>query len=92
VTSLAAAAQGQSDIVLGNLLGSCTMNILWVLGCAGTIQPMQSGPFSALDGALFAGLMVVAILFLFTQLVVTRWEGAVLLACGLGWYAAQAWL
>ena len=92
VTSLAAAAQGQSDIILGNLLGSCTMNILWVLGCAGTIQPMQSGPFSALDGALFAGLMVVAITFLFTQLVVTRWEGAVLLACGLGWYAAQAWL
>jgi len=90
VTSLAAAAQGQSEMILGNVLGSSTMNIFWVLGSAAAIRPMNTSEFAAIDGGLLAGLMLISVGLLATQLRVTRWEGGLLLACGLGWYVAQA--
>jgi cation:H+ antiporter len=89
VTSMAAAVQGQSGIILGNVLGSSTMNIVWVLGSAGVIRPMESPQFTPVAAVLLAALMVLAFVFIATGRIVARWEGAVLLIAGLGWYFAQ---
>lgn len=89
VTSLAAAAQKQHGIIVGNVLGSSTMNIFFVLGSAAVIQPMDTTDFTMAGGLVFAALMVLPVVFLATQLRLLRWEGAVLLLVALGWYVQQ---
>jgi len=89
VTSLAAAFQGRAGIVVGNVLGSSTMNVFFVLGTAAALRPMQVGQFAVPDAAIFAALMLLPCAFLWTQLRVTRWEGGVLFAVGLAWYVQQ---
>ena len=43
-SSIAAARKGESDIVLGNIVGSCLFNALSVVGIAGAIKPMSLSP------------------------------------------------
>ncbi len=40
-TSVAAAKKGESDMVLGNIIGSCLFNALAVVGIGGAIAPMS---------------------------------------------------
>lgn len=59
--SVVAARKGNSDIAVGNVVGSNIFNIFWVLGLSMTIRPI---PFSkAANQDLFA--VIVASLFLF---------------------------
>ena len=41
VTSVVAAFKGDSDIAIGNILGSCIFNILLIIGLSGVISPMN---------------------------------------------------
>ena len=41
VTSVVAAFKGDSDIAIGNILGSCIFNILLIIGLSGIISPMN---------------------------------------------------
>lgn len=41
VTSIVAAKKGESDIALGNVVGSNLFNIFFILGCSATILPMH---------------------------------------------------
>ena len=86
VTSLAAAMQKRHGMVIGNVLGSNTFNILFVLGTAASIQPMGSAHFSAWQAAIFAALMGLVVGFLWTRMRVSRWEGAILFVLGSMWY------
>lgn len=43
-SSLSAAKKGESDIVLGNIIGSCLFNALAVVGIAGIVRPMTVDP------------------------------------------------
>ncbi len=58
VTSTIAAFKGQSDIAIGNIIGSNIFNILFVLGVAGVILPIPFNPAFLTDG-LVALLAVV---------------------------------
>jgi len=89
VTSLAAAAQKQHGIIVGNVLGSSTMNIFFVLGSAATIREMDTTSFTMAGALVFAAMMVLPVVFLATQWKLVRWEGAVLLLVALGWYVQQ---
>ena len=42
VTSIVAAKKGDSGIAMGNVVGSCIFNILFILGMAGVISPMTA--------------------------------------------------
>lgn len=64
VTSVIAARKGESDIAIGNIVGSNIFNILFVLGVAGVILPI---PFN--QAFLFDGLVAIVaavLLWLFT--------------------------
>jgi cation:H+ antiporter len=82
--SLVAAFKRENDISLGNILGSNIFNILAVIGITATITPIPVIDFKMLyfDGMWMLGFS--AILFplsiFFTRGVITRWEGAILLA------------
>jgi cation:H+ antiporter len=86
VASLAAVMQKRHGMVIGNVLGSNTFNILFVLGTAASIQPIGSAHFSLWQAAIFAALMALVVGFLWTSMRISRWEGAILLALGSVWY------
>ena len=78
-TALAAARRGQTDLVLGNVLGSNLFNTFAVAGIAGLVGPgvVDETFHNALVVMVIAG--AVAGLFAVTGRKVDRWEGAMLL-------------
>ena len=64
VTCVVAALKKQSDIAIGNIIGSNIFNILFVLGIAGIISPIPFDSAFIFDG--FIALMAVILLMLFT--------------------------
>ena len=83
--SLVAALRGESEIAVGNVLGSNIFNVLLILGVTALAHPIQ-GSLTAvrLDLAAMAALTGVAVVSMRTARRIQRVEGAVLL-CG---YAA----
>jgi cation:H+ antiporter len=89
-TALAAARRNQTDLVLGNVVGSNLFNTLAVLGIAGLAGPGTiSGEFT---GATIYMLITAAVagVFVVTGRQLERWQGAVLLALFLGFVALTA--
>ncbi len=89
-TALAAARRQETDLVLGNLVGSNLFNTLVVLGIAGLIGP---GSLSSQFHGAMVYMMVVAVAaggFVLTGRKIERWQGAVLVALFLGFVALSA--
>lgn len=49
ITSLVAAKKGENDIALGNVIGSNTLNILFILGISALISPLPISPDMTID-------------------------------------------
>lgn len=79
-TAMAAARRNQTDLILGNVLGSNLFNTLMVAGTAATIGP--GGADASFRNALIfmVGSGVGAGIFVISGRRLARWEGAVLLA------------
>jgi cation:H+ antiporter len=79
-TCLVAARRGQSDIVIGNVVGSNIVNILLVGGLVAAIHPMPVPPGGGVD-LLFMTIMCIMLLPVAIRgpRRITRTEGAVLL-------------
>jgi cation:H+ antiporter len=85
--AVAASRRGQSDLVLGNVLGSNLFNSLGVAGLAIVIQP---GALTALSPGLILVMIAAAVfagVFAATSQHVTRIEGLVLVALFFGYVA-----
>ena len=61
VTSVIAAKKGQSDMALGNVIGSNIFNIMFVLGISSTINPIVTGDEIVID--LIVMMSVTILLF-----------------------------
>ena len=90
-SSIIAARKGEHDIALGNILGSNLFNTLAVVGIAGAIHPLAVGPevFNRdmlVMAALTLSLFVIGYGFRGSGRI-NRIEGAVLLACYVGYTA-----
>jgi cation:H+ antiporter len=79
-TSIAAARKDEGDIVIGNVIGSNVLNILFVLGIAALIAPMHNDDLRPIDLAVMVGSAAVVFPLMRRGFQLTRWEGAVLLA------------
>lgn len=77
--SLMAARKGETDMAVGNIIGSVTFNILCVVGIASAITPIHNAwtPF-ALDYAVMLFLGLLLWLFLRTHRKIVRYEGIIL--------------
>ena len=75
-----ASRKGETDMAVGNIIGSVSFNILSVVGVASAITPIQNAwePF-AVDYAVMLGLGLVLWFFLRTHHKIVRYEGAILL-------------
>lgn len=80
-TSIVAAARRESEIVVGNIVGSCIFNILLVMGIVGLIKPIHKPGISIwMDMAFMLGLTILILPMLYTGRRLTRLEGSFLLA------------
>lgn len=87
VTASIASLKGHGGMVVGNVLGSNTMNIFFVLGSASAVRPLKSEHLTPAAAGSFVVLMILPILFLRTSFQLKRWEALVLIICGVGWIA-----
>ena len=76
VTSIVAAKKGDSGIAMGNVVGSCIFNILFILGMAGVISPMTADSAFFIDTGILIGVCGLMMVFAFTKSKTNRLEGA----------------
>lgn len=78
VTSITAALKKQSDIALGNIVGSNIFNILFVLGASSVITPLSVSSKVGIDVVIMLLLTILLLVFSRTNFRVGKREGAVL--------------
>ena len=78
-TAVVAARRGQSDIVVGNVVGSNIFNVLGILGLTACIQPVDATGLSVWDGGVLLGFAVLTLPLFWTDYTFSRREGGVLL-------------
>jgi cation:H+ antiporter len=97
-TSVVAALKKNSDIAIGNVVGSNIFNILLVLGVSASISPTSIGYDVASNFDIYFLLIMTTLLFVFffvgtkgkttggtTTYVIDRWQSGVLLVAVLGY-------
>ncbi|PWW28838.1 cation:H+ antiporter [Cytobacillus oceanisediminis] len=80
VTSITAAIKKQSEIALGNIVGSNIFNILFVLGAAAAITPLGVDPKIVVDITIMILLTIVLLACSRTHYAVGKYEGSFLAA------------
>lgn len=80
VTSIVAAIKKESDIAMGNVIGSNIFNILFVLGLSSLITPIPVNPIMMFDMLFLIFVTLIAFAFSITKKLVVRSEGIVLSA------------
>lgn len=78
VTSIVAASKGESDMAVGNVIGSNIFNILFVLGISSAIHPINVNPISIYDLWILIAVTVLTTIFCKTGLKINRVEGVIL--------------
>lgn len=77
VTSIVASRKGESGMALGNAVGSCIFNILFILGMSASLSPITAELINVIDVAVVLFTAVLILIFVFTGKKVTRAEGMV---------------
>ena len=79
VTSVVAARKGESDIAIGNVVGSNIFNILFILGLASSISPITYQFESFIDIIIMTIITIIVYLLLLKNKEIGRVKGAFLL-------------
>lgn len=79
VTSIAAARKGESGLALGNAVGSCILNILFILGFSSVLNPIKVAAsefgFITIDTIILIIVSMIMMVFCITREKVSRFEG-----------------
>lgn len=88
-TSAVAAYKKQSDIAIGNVVGSNIFNIFWILGFSSVINPLPFSKDSAIDVimTIVASLILFLIMFIGKKHTVERWQGVIMVLIYVGYVA-----
>jgi len=88
-TSVVAARKGDTDMAMGNVVGSNIFNIMFILGVASVINPIAARNISIVDFKilLFSILLLTAFCVIGKRHRIGRWQGAVLTVCMIAYYA-----
>ncbi len=79
-TSLVAARRKQSDIAIGNVVGSNILNVFLILGLTATLTPIPFSTRALQDGLIVAAasLLLFIAMFVGTRHRLDRWQGVLL--------------
>ena len=86
VTSVLAAWKGETDLAIGNVVGSNIFNLLFINGLCATIHPISvpsAGGMWDLGMMVFLSLLLLPVCLTHTRRIV-RWEGALLIGLYFG--------
>lgn len=84
-TSVVAALRGQSDIAIGNIVGSNIFNILCILGVTALVSPIDASDIGMRDGLVMLFLSILLLPFALTNQTLSRGEGAIFIALYAGY-------
>ncbi|MDF1815254.1 MAG: calcium/sodium antiporter [Verrucomicrobiales bacterium] len=87
-TSIVASLKRQTDIAIGNVVGSNIFNLLCIGGITATIHPLSPGGIGWIDLGVMLGTSLILIPFMRSGFRLNRWEGGVLLAI----YTCYLWV
>lgn len=87
VTSVIAAIKKETDIAIGNIVGSNIFNILGILGITGLVKEINLNSITYADLGIFLLFAVIILPLSRTKFVLQRWEGALLLTVYAGYVA-----
>ncbi|MDE7230677.1 MAG: calcium/sodium antiporter [Oscillospiraceae bacterium] len=79
VTSIVAAKKGESDIAVGNVVGSNVFNILFVLAASAAITPMNINGQGLCDLLILMAVSILTYIFCVTKKTINRAEGVILM-------------
>lgn len=86
--SVTAARKGETDMAIGNVIGSVTFNILSVIGISAAICPIHDSNVGfGFDYVLMTLLSIILWFFLRTKHLLERWEGGILFAIYIAYIA-----
>lgn len=79
-TSLIAAYKKQTDIVIGNVVGSNIFNTFWILGVSSIIKPLPFDNSNNIDlyVCIYAHLILFLTMYIGKKQILERWEGILL--------------
>jgi len=82
VTSVRAAMRKNTDIAVGNVVGSNIFNILWIIGISSLIRPLPFAVISNIDILVVIGASTALLFTMATgkKNIIDRWEGGVFVA------------
>ena len=80
VTSIVAAYKGQSEIAIGNVVGSNIFNITFILGISSACSPIVVISESMIDSLVMIGTCAIGYLFCLTGKKLSRVEGIIMVA------------
>lgn len=87
VTAIVSSRKGEQDMLLGNIVGSNIFNICIVLGIPVTIfGTITQSSFTYIDLIFFFGSAFLLFLFSFTERIITRLEGFLLIGAFVAYY------
>lgn len=78
VTSIVAAKKGETDIALGNVIGSNIFNILFVLGISSTLSPILVNNQSLIDVLILLGITIICYIFTIYNQRIGRKKGIIM--------------
>ena len=87
VTSVVAAKKGQTDLAVGNVVGSNIMNIVLIIGLAGIIAPIGISGIMVTDMLILAVTSIVFSIICYTENRINRMEGIMLVILYFGYMA-----
>ncbi|MBR4033760.1 MAG: calcium/sodium antiporter [Clostridia bacterium] len=80
VTSMVAAKKGESDLALGNAIGSNIFNIVFILGSSALISPMTVDILAVIDTIAVIAISALVLAFSATGKKISRTEGGIMVA------------
>ena len=86
-TSAMAAYKKQSDIAIGNVVGSNIFNIFWILGFSSVLKPLPFNQSSQIDVmmTIFASLVLFVLLMIGKRHVIQKWQGVLMILIYIGY-------
>lgn len=79
VTSVVAAGKGQTELAVGNVVGSNIFNLMFILGISAVISPVAVNVASVYDMLILVFVSILMFLFSFTSGKIDRMEGGIMI-------------
>lgn len=79
VTSIVAAKKGETELAVGNAVGSCIFNMMFILGISTTLHPIAVNFASVCDLVILIAVSVLTLVFALSGKKINRPEGAVMI-------------